>query len=451
VIRKLTCLILTVAVLSPGLIGDTIQIPELLPEIVLCPQLTPDPRIEIASLRYHTHANFTRIVIDIGRLREYIAGEDRKAGRLTVDILQARLNAILQDQAYPVRTDYLSQILVFQKAPATARVSVELDFTRVASTRVYHLFDPFRIVIDIYPKLAPQSGFPVTGNGSGGAQPPAPPPVKSESPGPAGGQAKPQPKPDLKSGTASNTTSAAKPPDPLAAGYTMARQLGLGVKTIVLDPGHGGSDPGCLGRSGLKEKDVALDIALELKKALVEKGFVVTMTRESDVFIPLEDRPVVANQRRADLFISVHINATPNRKREGVETFFLNFSPDPEVNATAARENATSTHNISQMKDIIQKIVQNSKVLESRDLAERLHADLLRTLSDKGRPMKSLGVKGGPFWVLIGGEMPSVLVEVSHLSNAREEALLKTPAWKARIVRGLTDGIMGYVHSLGKG
>lgn len=437
---------------------------------LVSPQAASDPRVEIASLRYHTHANFTRIVIDIGQLREYIPAEDRRAGRLTVDVLQARLNAILQDKDFPVRTDYLSRILVFQKATGTVRVSVELDFSRVESTRVYHLFDPFRIVIDIYPKLAPPAApVPV----------PVPPAEKTEGPGPEGTPAKPpakpevkpadkpedkpgkrpeekaavktESKPDAKTGTPAAPAVAAKPPAALPTGYTMARSLGLGVKTIVLDPGHGGSDPGCIGRSGLKEKDVALDVALELKKALVEKGFDVTMTRESDVFIPLEDRTVVANQRRADLFLSIHINATPNRKREGVETFYLNFSPDPEVNATAARENATSTRNISQMKDIIQKIVQNSKVLESRDLAERLHESLLRALSDKGRPMKSLRVKGGPFWVLIGGEMPSVLVEVSHLSNAREEGLLKTPAWKMRIVRGLTDGIMAYVRSLGKG
>lgn len=419
-------------------------------------QTAPDPRVEIASLRYHTHANFTRIVIDIGQLREYIPAEDRRAGRLTVDVLQARLNAILQDKDFPVRTDYLSRILIFQKAAGTVRVSVELDFTRVESTRVYHLFDPFRIVIDIYPRLAPPAA-PV----------PVPPAAKSEGPAPeAKPPAKPEDKPGkrpeektavktetkpgAKSGAPAVTAPAAKPPAALPSGYTMVRSLGLGVKTIVLDPGHGGSDPGCLGRSGLKEKDVALDIALELKKALVAKGFEVTMTRESDVRIPLEDRPVVANQRRADLFVSIHINAARDRKREGVETFYLNFSPDPEVNATAARENATSTRNISQMKDILQRIVQTSKILESRDLAERLHANLLRTLSDKGRPMRSLRVKGGPFWVLIGGEMPSVLVEVSHLSNAREEGLLKTAAWRTRIVRGLTDGIMSYVQALGK-
>ena len=154
----------------------------------------------------------------------------------------------------------------------------------------------------------------------------------------------------------------AKPPDPLASGYTMVRSLGLGVRTIVLDPGHGGTDPGCLGKSGAREKDIVLDVTQSLRKMLVEKnGFNVVLTRESDIFVPLEDRTVIANQKRADLFISIHANATRNRKRTGIEAFYLNFSPDPAVNETAARENATSAKNISQMKDIIQAIVRNSQ------------------------------------------------------------------------------------------
>jgi N-acetylmuramoyl-L-alanine amidase len=229
--------------------------------------------------------------------------------------------------------------------------------------------------------------------------------------------------------------------------------LGLGVKTIVLDPGHGGTDPGCLGKSGGREKDVTLDVALALKKMLVEKnGFNVILTRESDIFVPLEDRTVIANQKRADLFVSIHANASRNPKRTGIETFYLNFSPDPAVNEIAARENATSEKNISQMKDIIQKIVQNSKFQESRDLAEKVHKNLLQSLSGKKYgAMNSLGVKGGPFWVLIGGNMPSILVEISHLSNTQEEARLKTPSYRASIVQGVYDGIMEYIRSLGKG
>ncbi len=377
----------------------------------------PDPRVEIANIRYHTHPNFTRIVLDIGKLREYTPGLIQEQGKIFVDILQARLNPILMDKTFPISTDYLKQISVSQKTASTVRVAANVDLAKVGAYRVYHLFDPFRVVIDISPKT--------------GSAAPASPPDKEAAP----------PK-----------NAVAKPPDPAASGYTMIRSLGLGVRTIVLDPGHGGTDPGCLGKSGSREKDVVLDVAQSLKKLLVEKGgFDVILTRETDIFVPLEDRTVVANQKRADLFVSIHANATRNRKRTGIEAFYLNFSPDPAVNETAARENATSAKNISEMKNIIQAIVRNSKIQESKELAEKIHGGLLKSLSAKYPGMNSLGVKGGPFWVLIGGEMPSMLVEISHLSNAQEEARLKTPAYRTVVVQGIYEGIMEYVRSLGKG
>jgi N-acetylmuramoyl-L-alanine amidase len=332
-----------------------------------------DSRTEIVNLRYHTHANFTRIVLDIGRLREYVPGEARSPGRIYVDILQARLNPILQDASFPVKSAYLSQILAFQKSASTVRIAAEVDFARVDSYRVYHLFDPFRVVIDIYPKLgpAPASGPEVKTDGT------TPPQEK-----PA---AKPPPTEAAKAQTKPPALTTEKPADPLASGYSLARQLGLGVKTIVLDPGHGGAQPGCVAKSGLLEKDVVLDIALELKKVLTAAGFNVILTRESDVAIPIEDRPVIANQRRADIFLSIHANASPNRKREGVETFYLNFSPDPAVNEIAARENATSTKSISQMTEIIKKIVQNSKITESQAQAETVHKAARRCPIKTGR------------------------------------------------------------------
>jgi N-acetylmuramoyl-L-alanine amidase len=185
---------------------------------------------------------------------------------------------------------------------------------------------------------------------------------------------------------------------------------------------------------------------------LVEKaGLNVILARESDVTVPLENRTVIANQRRADLFISIHVNAHRDRKREGVETFFLNFSPDPSVVELAARENATSTKNIGQMNDIIQKIAQNSKVDESKDLAERIQKNLVQSLSAENPKIKSLRVTGAPFWVLIGSEMPSVLVEISHLSNSGEESRLKTARYRELAVQGIYNGIMEYIKSLGKG
>jgi N-acetylmuramoyl-L-alanine amidase len=232
----------------------------------------------------------------------------------------------------------------------------------------------------------------------------------------------------------------------------MARQLGLGIRSIVIDPGHGGADPGCLDGAGLKEKDLALDISLRLRDLI--KGATkldVIMSRETDIYVPLENRTVVANQRRADLFVSVHINAFPDKRRQGVETFYLNFSLDPKVNEIAARENFTTTKTIGEMDKIIRKIVQNSKIIESRDLAEKIQGSLIRNLALQYTDVKDLGTKGGPFWTLIGCEMPSVLVEVSHISNAKEAQRLRSEAYRQQIARGIFDGLMAYVQSLGKG
>lgn len=383
-----------------------------------------DPRVEIVNLRRYTHPNFTRIVLDIGKLREYTSGELQDPGRIYVDVLQAKLNPILQGQSYPVKAEYISQVRISQKTTSTVRVAVDVEFSRIRSYRVYHLFDPFRLVIDIYPRetKASPSATPLDK-----ALPPADktqPPVKRE----------------------------VAPRDPNLAGTSMARQLGLGVRTIVIDPGHGGPRPGTIGKSGLQEKTVNLDVALALQKLLKEKaGLDAILTRESDVDVPLDNRTVIANQKRADLFVSIHSNAHRDRKRSGVETFFLNISPDPSVIELAAAENATSTKNIGEMKTILQKIVQNSKIQESRDLAEFIQKNLVRSLAKDLPSVKSLGVKGGPFWVLIGGEMPSVLVEISHLSNAKEEAKLKTKKYRELAAQGIYDGIMEYIRSLGKG
>lgn len=383
-----------------------------------------DPRVEIVNLRRYTYSNFTRIVLDMVKLREYTSGQLQDPGRIYVDVLQAKLNPVLQSQSYPAKVEYISQIRISQKTTSTVRLAVEVDFSRIQSYRVYHLFDPFRLVIDITPRdtkappspTPPDKAFPLTDKTQ--------PPVKRE----------------------------VAPQDPSLAGTSLARQLGLGVRTIVIDPGHGGPRPGTISKSGLQEKTVNLDVALALQKLLKEKaGIDAILTRQSDVDVPLENRTVIANQKRADLFVSIHSNAHRDRKRGGVETFFLNISPDRSVIELAAAENATATKNIGEMKTILQKIVRNSKIQESRDLAERIQKNLVKALSRDLPSIKNLGVKGGPFWVLIGGEMPSVLVEISHLSNAKEEAKLKTRKYRELAAQGIYDGIMEYIRSLGKG
>jgi len=383
-----------------------------------------DPRAEIVNLRRYTHPNFTRVVLDIGKLREYTFGELHDPGRIYVDVLQAKLNPLLQGQSYPVKTDYISQIRISQKTPSTVRVVVDVEFPLVQSYRVYHLFDPYRLVIDIYPR----------GTTAGAAPPPG------EKTTPPAGKAQPPVKREV------------DPKDPNLTATSMARQLGLGVRTVVIDPGHGGPRPGTISKSGLQEKEVNLAIALALQKLLRAKaGLEAVLTRESDVDVPLDDRTVIANQKRADLFVSIHANAHRDRKRGGVETFFLNISADDSVIELAAMENATSTKNIGEMKSILEKIVQNSKVQESHNLAAAIQRNLVKSLARDLPSIRDLGVKGGPFWVLIGGEMPSVLVEVSHLSNSKEEAKLKTKKYRDLAAQGIFDGIMEYIHSLGKG
>jgi len=382
-----------------------------------------DPRAEIVNLRHYTHANFTRVVLDIGKLREYTSGELQEPGRIYIDVLQAKLNPILQGQSYPVKADYISQIRISQKTTSTVRVVVDVDFSRVQSYRVYPLYDPFRLVIDIYPRETAGGALSAPAEKTVALPARTQPPVKRE----------------------------VDPKDPAFNGTSLARQLGLGVRTVVIDPGHGGPHPGAISKTGLQEKEVNLAVGLALRDLLVKAGIDAILTRESDVDVPLERRTVIANQKRADLFVSIHSNAHRDRKRGGVETFFLNISPDPTVIELAAAENATSTKNIGEMRSILQKIVQNSKIQESHDLAQAIQKHLVKALAQDLPSIQNLGVKGGPFWVLIGGEMPSVLVEVSHLSNAKEEAKLKTPKYRNLAAQGIYDGIMEYVRSLGKG
>jgi len=366
-----------------------------------------DQRVEIYNLRNHIHPTFTRIVVDIGKLREYYYSQLASPDRIYVDIYQAKLNPILHGKREDLSNDYLKTVRIAQKNQSTVRVVADINSERIAKYQVWHLFDPFRVVIDIYPKE------PV----------PKPPPLESP-----------------------------KPAQPAKEGYSMVRQLGLGIGRVVIDPGHGGKDPGAIGKNGLHEKTVVLEVCKELKNILSSyNGLEVILTRETDIFLPVESRPVIANQKRADLYISVHANAFPNKKRSGVQTFFLNFSSDPSVTAIAAQENATSTKNISEMKEIITKITRNSKIIESKDLATKIQNNLTRTLSTQYKSVKDLGVKGGPFWVLIGGEMPSVLVEISHLSNSQEAERLKSPKYRRLVAQGIFNGIKDYVESLGKG
>jgi N-acetylmuramoyl-L-alanine amidase len=375
----------------------------------LPPAAGQEAPVEVYDLRSYTHPTHTRIVIDIGRLREYTSDELTNPDRIYIDVQQARLNPILHGKTITTRCDYIKEIRIAQKNETTVRLAAEIDAAKVERYQIFALFDPFRIVLDIYPKAATAS------------------PAKAPE------------------------TPVPQPAEPTRQGYSMARQLGLGIRTVVIDPGHGGADPGAIGHKGLKEKDVVLNVCKELQALLAARGLNVIMARESDIYLPLENRTVIANQKAADIFVSVHANANRKKSRRGVQSFFLNFSPDEQVVEIAARENATSTRTMGQMKDSLRKIAQNSKILESRTLAEKIQQNLVKSLSQHYNQVEDLGVRGGPFWVLIGGEMPSVLVEISHLSNPQEEARLGSAPYRKQVAQGICDGIMEYIKSLGKG
>jgi N-acetylmuramoyl-L-alanine amidase len=232
--------------------------------------------------------------------------------------------------------------------------------------------------------------------------------------------------------------------------YSVARQLGLGVSRIVIDAGHGGHDPGA-SAFGISEAELVLDVTLRLEKLLQQQdGIEVVLTRRTSEYISLDERTDIANRESADLFLSVHANASSNRAARGVETYFLNFALNPQAEAVAARENAASGKTMSSLPGIIKAITLNSKLNESRDFAASIQRALVRGMRPGNKTLKDLGVKQAPFMVLIGAAMPSVLAEISFVTNQQEARLLKTPAYRQRIAESLLAGIVRYQQSLKK-
>jgi N-acetylmuramoyl-L-alanine amidase len=229
----------------------------------------------------------------------------------------------------------------------------------------------------------------------------------------------------------------------------MVRVLGLKVGRIVLDAGHGGHDTGTLGPGGLTEKDLVLDVTKRLGALIDERlGAEVIYTRSDDTFIPLERRTEIANDAKADLFLSIHANSSPLRTAAGVETYYLSFTTSKTALDVAARENASAEKSIYELQDLLQKIALKDKVDESRDFATRVQ-DALYSASVKTNPRaRDRGVRKAPFVVLIGASMPSILAEIGFLSNSREEALLKKPEHRQKLAEALYQGVSQYARTL---
>ena len=230
---------------------------------------------------------------------------------------------------------------------------------------------------------------------------------------------------------------------------SLIRALGLKIGRIVVDAGHGGHDTGTIGPKGLQEKDLVLDVALRLGKLLGNRmGAEVVYTRDDDTFVPLETRTAVANKEEADLFISIHANSSRDPSARGVETYYLNFTSSPDALDVAARENAVSEKSIHELQDLVKKIALKEKIEESREFATDVQKSLATGLSTKSSNMRNRGVKKAPFIVLIGANMPSILAEISFVSNPGDEKKLMTPEWRQKIAESLYRGVAKYVGGL---
>ncbi len=361
----------------------------------------------VSGIRHRSNPDYTRVVIDVEKEVTYKSnllpkdpGRNIHFPRLYLDLSNAKISSKLK-QPIPISNTILKRARAAQYQPDTVRVV--LDIESIEDHAIFHLEEPFRIIIDVWGK--PESIEEII--------------AKKE-----------------------ETTEESK-----EKASSFASAFNLKVKKIVIDPGHGGEDPGAVGKRGLKEKDVVLNVSRLLEKKLKERlGLEVALTRQDDTFIPLDQRAPFANVRNADLFISIHANASPNRKAYGVETYYLSLTNDEEALKVAARENATSTKKISDLQYILADLILTYNVNESPILAKFLQESLSFTLRENYSQIKDLGVKKAPFYVLINVKMPAVLVELSFISNPREEKRLRSRRYQEVLAEGIFQGIKEYIE-----
>lgn len=374
--------------------------------------------------------------------------------RVFVDLQGTQVGPALRGAVLAYDDDIVRQVRIGRQAVNTTRVV--LDVENLARYSFFVLYEPFRVVIDCER---------ATTSASISAPRPGPEIRRTADVLPATVVVLPAhviPLPMIQTTVVEEqgraevvdvrpiATPAPSPPAPpptnAQGGFSIARQLGLGVSRVVIDPGHGGHDPGAL-KNGLSEAELVLDIALRLEKLLLkQRATEVILTRRSDAYVPLEDRTAMANREGADLFLSIHANASANMKTRGVETYFLNLATTADAEAVAARENSASARRMSDLPEIIKAITLNNKRDESRDFAALVQRSLFQQLRATG--MRNLGVKQAPFVVLIGAEMPSILAEIAFVSNRQDQQLLKKGSYRQRIAEALLAGIARYQQTL---
>jgi N-acetylmuramoyl-L-alanine amidase len=421
----------------------------------------------VTSIRQWNAESYTRIVIDVENQVKYQSARISNPDRIYFDLFDVKLSPSLAGKTFEVEDGFLKSIRVGQNKKGMVRIVLDVD--KVKEYSAFLLPNPYRLVIDVHgeasslakknPKDAPAVSASVALAGEKPPSPASPQKNDSAKAAPPPETANParlatsSPAPKLGRSSRTSTVTLAPPlePKPTRDGQqSLTRALGLKIGRIVIDAGHGGHDTGTIGPHGLMEKDLCLDIALRLGKLIEQRlpGAEVVYTRKDDTFVPLEERTAIANQAKADLFVSIHANSSHDRGARGIETYYLNFATSAEAMEVAARENALSQSSIHELQDLIKKIARNEKIEESKELAADIQESLSKRLRQSSDAERDRGVKKAPFVVLIGANMPSVLSEISFLSNPADEKMLKKTDQRQRVAEGLYHGVESYLQSL---
>ena len=434
----------------------------------------------VLDIKTWNSENSARIVVTLDDTVAFNAARIAAPDRVYFDLHRAKLTPDIAKKNWEVKDGLLKSVRLGQNKDGVVRVVLDVNGARDYSA--YLLSNPYRLVIEVHAKPAASSSgdegaaaSPVTAAPSATAKyvkaeadeadskPRAvagetvsvsaeskPAPAAKTPPSAAAGGKQPaaKSKPDMSKSAALVPPTESKPTRD--GQRSLTRALGLKISRIVIDPGHGGHDTGTIGPHGLMEKDLCLDVALRLGREIEEKlpGAEVIYTRKDDTFVPLEERTAIANDAKADLFISVHANSSHDAAARGIETYYLNFATSEESMAVAARENALAQSSLHDLQDIIKKIARNEKVEESKELASDIQDSLTHRLQLVSQDERNRGVKKAPFVVLIGANMPSVLSEISFISNPSDEKLLRKTDQRQRVADGLYRGIASYLDSL---
>jgi N-acetylmuramoyl-L-alanine amidase len=450
--------------------------------------------IQVTGVRAWTHADVTRVIIETTGPIEYKSDRAQNPERLFFDIMQAR-PWIAQKRMASVEIGggLVRRVRVAETAPGTTRIV--FDLLGPAEFDVTKLVAPDRMVVELRPRRKPAMEtvapapmprslpqprafvYPPQSAPREIQMPPAPPMLAALVPlpvfylpdplqslnirPPKDAAIKDAPIVAVKDTTAAPALSTrvlpavrqavvdAAPRPSTDATRSLTRALGLKVNRIVIDAGHGGHDDGTIGPHGLLEKDVVLDVALRLSKLVQDRmGAEVVLTRSDDTFIPLHERTAIANDHKADLFLSIHANSSPAPEVAGTETFYLNFSSSPGAIDVAARENAGSDKNVGELKDLIQSITLNDKIEESRTFAQDVQTSIQTQAVHSNATARNRGVKQAPFVVLIGASMPSILAEIGFMTNSRDENNLGKPDYRQKVAEALYKGLAHYSQSL---